>query len=156
MHGPERSSDDCGDGPSSSSTSSMHNGVELLNSACLRHWQDFCRRNLRNRDGKSLFTCVMAFDKHNVVSEMNKEEAARFIGLRNTTSAQNNLGGALALISRGTGRWRETKLREWNQHGYTEDGDIKRGCQPDQPFYQFTVFLQQRRKKPTKLGRNMK
>ena len=41
-HGPAYSSDESGDGPSSSAASSMHNGVELLNSACLKHWKDFC------------------------------------------------------------------------------------------------------------------
>ena len=61
----------------------------------------------------------MAFDKHNVIDTMNEEETARFIGLRNQVNFNNNLGGALALISRGTKKWRDSTVREWNQYGYT-------------------------------------
>lgn len=111
--GKQYSSDYTGDGPSSSSTSCLHHGVELCDATSYRAWMDFDSRYLWYR-GQPLYTCVLAFDKHNVVDTMNAEECSRFIGLRNQVHYRNNLGGALALISRGIGRWRES-LEEGEQ-----------------------------------------
>ena len=69
--------------------------------------------------------CTPALDKHDVIDQMNEEETARFIGLRNQVNYNNNLGGALALISRGTKTWRDATMREWNQYGYTADGNVR-------------------------------
>ena len=57
----------------------------------------------------------MAFDKHNVIDTMNEEETTRFAVLRSHTNFSCNLGGALALISRGTDRWREV----YEDHEYS-------------------------------------
>ena len=79
----------------------MLNGVELRDPTSRDVWMDFYTQNMW-WNGKPLFTCVLAFDKHNVIDQMNEEETARFIGLRNQVNFNNNLGGALAMISRGT------------------------------------------------------
>ena len=65
----------------------------------------------------------MAFDKHNVVDTMNEEETARFGGLRNQVGYWNNLGGALALISRGTKRWIEL-LEEQDYSAFYRFSDL--------------------------------
>ena len=49
-------------------------------------------------NGKLQYTCVMAFDKHNVIDTLNGEEASRFAVLRNKVQYYNNLGGALAVF----------------------------------------------------------
>ena len=111
--GKKYSSDYTGDGPSYSSTSYMHHGVEIKNATSYHTWRDFESRHLWYRDNP-LYTCVMAFDKHNVVDTMNPEESLRFVGLRNQVHFKNNLGGALVLLSRGTSRWTDA-LEEGDQ-----------------------------------------
>ena len=59
----------------------------------------------------------MAFDKHNVVDTLNEEEASRFGVLRNKVQYYNNLGGALAVISRGPSKWKN--MRERNREAIT-------------------------------------
>ena len=70
-----------------------------------------------NWNGKAVYTCVMAFDKHNVVDTLNEEEASRFAVLRNKVQYYNNLGGALAVISRGPSKWKN--MRERNREAIT-------------------------------------
>ena len=65
-----------------------------------------------NWNGKALYTCVMAFDKHNVIDTLNEEEASRFAVLRNKVQYYNNLGGALAVISRGPSKWKKYERAE--------------------------------------------
>ena len=139
--GKEHSSDTEGDGPSGSSESFFVNGIELRNRASHRTWMDFYNKNMQYR-GRPLFTCVLGFDKHNVIDQMVKEETARFIGLRNQASARNNLGAALAVMSRGTKRWQEVNFREDNQEGYTADGHVRQGQTPSEPYCRFTLFYQ--------------
>ena len=93
-------SDSEGDGPQFEV-----NGVRLGGNKSLATWRDFYNRNM-NWNGKALYTCVMAFDKHNVVDTLNEEEASRFAVLRNKVQYYNNLGGALAVISRGPSKWK--------------------------------------------------
>ena len=86
--------------------------------------------------------CVMAFDKHNVVNTMDEEQTSRFAVLKNKVQYYNNLGGALALISRGPNRWEDVKVRAWNQEGYTTDGDVRPGHEPIPSFQRYTLFYQ--------------
>ena len=76
----------------------------------------FYQKNMRYR-GKSLYTCVLAFDKHNVIDTLNPEEVMRFAVLRNKVNFSNNLGGALALVSRGPGRWMQVLARACSETG---------------------------------------
>ena len=79
---------------------SLKSTVYHLVETSLATWRDFYNRNM-NWNGKALYTCVMEFNKHNVVDTLNEEEASRFAVFRNKVQYYNNLGGALAVISRG-------------------------------------------------------
>ena len=92
--------------------------------------------------GRPQFTCVLAFDKHNVIDEINEEESSRFLMLRDKVQYYNNLGGALALISRGFGHWEEVLARAWNQDGYTDKGELKPGRMPYSRYKSYTLFFQ--------------
>ena len=94
------------------------------------------------KNGKPLYMCVLGFDKHNVVDQKVEEEAARFLVLRNMINFNNKLGRALAVISRGTKRWYEVNLREWNQEGDTADGEVRQGYEPRTLFQRCTIFYQ--------------
>ena len=120
MHGKRFSSDNEGDGPT------FMNEVRLDNMRSLDTWNDFYRKNMRYR-GKVLYTCILAFDKHNVIDTLNPEEVMRFAVLRNEVNFSNNLGGALVVLSRGPSKWMQVLAKACSQviqdDTWSTDGD---------------------------------